>query len=208
MALEMTLEIELVEVNYEQNKAILTFLDAENGVIREVNFNKDSYDMDKKKFVTDPDKAEKVEGWCEEYFGVKFDDLTTQIGEFKTVYVYNGFNSLFEVDQVDKFTMEQEGEIFQTEIESIEDTGQRISIRYKHDGKLYETKLQYSKYLEDRKEWFVDPIRKEKQFAKFKTHYGVPFAKKDELIGKSIMVEVKVAFNKYPYGEIKKLKAK
>ena len=205
---ELAKDLELVAVEYDQGgqKAVLTFLDAEQGFIRDVNFNKQNYDNDAGKFVDDPEKAERVEKWCQDFFGLTFDKLTDAIGEKKDVYVYDGFNSLFEVTQVDKFPKEWVGQIFNTTIESVEDTGQRISIKYKIEGKLLETKLQYSEYIEALKKWFVNPQKKEKQFAKFEERYGISFEEKDKLVGKEVMVEVKLAFKKFPYGEIKKPK--
>ena len=205
---ELAKDLELVAVEYDQGgqKAVLTFLDAEQGFIRDVNFNKQSYNNEAGKFEDDPEKAEKVEQWCQDFFGLTFDKLTEAIGEKKDVYVYSGFNSLFESTQVDKFPREWVGQIFTTTIESVEDTGQRISIKYKIEGKLLETKLQYSDYVEALKQWFVNPQKKEKQFAKFEERYGLPFSEKDKFIGKEVMVEVKLAFKKFPYGEIKKPK--
>ncbi|MFW5411601.1 hypothetical protein [Aerococcus urinaeequi] len=203
---ELAKDLELVAVEYGQGsqKATMTFLDQDKGIIREVNFNKQSYDNEKSTFIDDPEKAEKVEKWCQDYFNLTFDKLTEAIGQTKDIYVYDGFNSLFEVTQVDKFPKEWVGQIFTTQVESVEDTGQRISIKYTIEDKLLETKLQYSSYVENLKQWFVDPQKKEKQFAKFEERYGVPFSEKDKLVGKDVMVEVKLAFKKFPYGEIKK----
>lgn len=203
---ELAKDLELVAVEYDQGgqKAVLTFLDADQGFIRDVNFNKQSYDNDASKFVDDPEKAEKVEKWCQDYFKLTFDKLSEAIGQKKDIYVYDGFNSLFEVAQVDKFPKEWVGQIFTTTIDSVEDTGQRISIKYTIEDKLLETKLQYSDYVESLKQWFVNPQKKEKQFAKFEERYGIPFEEKDKLVGKTVMVEVKLAFKKFPYGEIKK----
>ena len=203
---ELAKDLELVAVEYDQGgqKAVLTFLDAEQGFIRDVNFNKQNYDQDAGKFVDDPEKAEKVEKWCQDYFKLPFDKLSEAIGEKRDVYVYSGFNSLFEATQVDKFPKEWVGQIFTTTIESVEDTGQRISIKYTIEDKLLETKLQYSDYVESLKQWFVNPQKKEKQFAKFEERYGIPFEEKDKLVGKEGMVEVKLAFKKFPFGDIKK----
>lgn len=206
--IELSKDLELVAVEYNDQKATLTFLDEGEQIIRDVNFNKQSWDNDKNKFVDDPDKAEKVEQWCQDMFGLTFDTLSQAIGQKKDVYVYEGFNSLFEVMQIDKFDPDMVGEIFSTTISEIEDTGNRISIRYEYEGKLYESKVNYGKYVEALKKWLVDPNSKKKAFEKFEKNYGVPFERKDELIGENIMVEVKMAFGKFTYGEVKKLKPK
>lgn len=206
--IELSENLELVAVEYQDQKATMTFLDSEQGIIREVNFNKQAWDNDKNKFVDDAEKAEKVEKWCEELFGLTFDTLSQAIGQTKNVYVYDGFNSLFEVSQIDKFDSSMVGEIFSTTIESIEDTGNRISIKYEYEGKHYESKVNYGSYVEALKQWFVDPNNKAKAYEKFEKNYGVPFERKDELIGENIMVEVKKAFGKFTYGEVKKLKTR
>lgn len=205
---ELAKQLELVQVEYDGAKAILTFLDAENGIIRTVNFNKQSYDANTKKFIDDPKKAETVEKWCEEIFNVTFDTLTNAIGEKRDVYVYDGFNSLFEIAQIDKFDDSQEGDIFTTTIDEIEDTGTKISIKYGYDGKTFESKIQYAQYIEPLKQWLTDPNKKEQAYSKFEKKFLVPFEEKDSLIGTEIMVEVKKAGGKWLYGEIKQLKAK
>lgn len=205
---ELAKNLELVEVSYDGQKAVLTFLDEEAGLIRTINFNKQSYNNDTKKFVDDPEKAEKVEQWCNVYFNATFDTLTDVLGQRKDIYVYDGFNSLFEVAQIDKFEPEQEGDIFNTVIDEIEDTGTKISVKYSYEGKTYESKFQYAKYVETLKKWLTDPNAKDKAFEKFEKKFNVPFSQKDELIGVSIMVEVKKAGGKWLYGEIKQLKSK
>ena len=58
--IELSENLELVAVEYQDQKATMTFLDSEQGIIREVNFNKQAWDNDKNKFVDDAEKAEKV----------------------------------------------------------------------------------------------------------------------------------------------------
>ncbi|MFR3737122.1 hypothetical protein [Anaerococcus obesiensis] len=196
--------LELVEVVYENNdkKAVLKFLDIENGEILEVNFNKQVFNNGKWK--DDKEKAEKVDEWCEEYFEKDFSKLSDRVGDKFNVYRYEKFNSMWESEEIIKFTKDQKGMIFTTKIESVEDTGTKISIKYLIDKKLYETKMTYADYMEDLKQWFTNPQKKVKQFKKFEDKFGVSVDKSDEILGKEIMVEVKVAFGKYPFGDIKK----
>ena len=49
----------------------------------------------------------------------------------------------------------------------------------------------------------VEPILKTKKYEQFEKKFGVSVADKDKIIGKEIMVEVQIAFNKFPYCEIK-----
>ncbi|MGK9328568.1 hypothetical protein [Melissococcus plutonius] len=206
--MELLKDLELMEVSINDGTATLTFLDAEKGEIREVFFRKNKYDRDKNKFVPDEKQAAQAEEWAQEYFGVCFDDLGKAVGQIKNVYAYDNFNSLWESTVVEKFTKEQEGEIFSTEIKEIEDDGNAIHIRFDYDGKIYQSNMGYSKYDENRKQWFVNPVKKQKQYKKFEEKFHTSIENKEELVGKEIMVEVKVAFGTNAYAEIKKLPKK
>lgn len=202
--MEIRTGLELVDVTFEsQNKAVLTFLDAERGEVRVINFNKEVYDPDKKKWVTSEEKAEKVEGWCQDSFGLAFADLEKAVGTTHDVYCYDKFNSLFEVETVDKFTEDMVGQILQTTIEEITVDSLFIKIKYKWDGKLYQSKQTLGQYVESMKKFFPDPIKKEKEYQKFQKKFGVPVEEAQSLIGHEIMVEVKKAFGTNFWGDIK-----
>ena len=107
--MQLLKDLELVQVVYENEgkKAIMTFLHEEAGEIREVNFNKQSWSGTQSKFVDDPEKAEKVEKWCQEYFNCDFDDLHNYVGVRKDIYDYDTYCSLWETSSTDKFTDEE-----------------------------------------------------------------------------------------------------
>lgn len=199
-------DLELVEVVYENNdkKAVLKFLDVENGELLEVNFNKQVYVNGD--WADDKEKAEKVDEWCKEYFDRDFSNLSERVGDSFNVYVYENFNSMWESQVVNKFETSQKGEIMTTEISEVEDTGTAIAIRYEIEDKLYETKYTYGEYREELKQWFTNPQKKKKQFERFEKMFGITYENRESIIGKEIMIEVKVAFGKYPYAEIKKPK--
>lgn len=197
-------DLELVEVAYDNDgkKAILRFLDEKNAELLEVNFNKQSYINGE--FTDDETKANQVEEWCKEYFDCSFDELKTKVGVTKDVYKYEQFNSLWEVDIINKFDKEDKGKMIKTEIKEVVDTGQKISVKFEYEGKTYEKKFQYSDYVENLEKWFVNPQKKDKQFERFEELFGVSVEEADKIIGKPIMVEVKIAYGKYPYADIKK----
>jgi len=196
--------LELVGVDYESDnkKAVMTFLDKELRQVRVVNFNKQVYKDGK--YVDDPDKAEKVDGWCSDYFGLPFDRLTDAIGVKKDIYCYDRFNSLWEVEQIEKFSADMVGQIYQTEISDISVDDYFIRIRYNIEGKTYESKMGFGIFMQDTREWYQDPIKKEAQFKKFEEKFHEPVSNKDALIGHPLMVEVKSAFGNNYYGDIKK----
>ena len=201
--MEFLEQLELVDVTFEDKKAVLTFLDEDRGEIREVNFNKQSYDSDANKFVDDEEKAAKVEEWCKEHFNLPFDRLAEAIGERKDIYAYDKFNSLFEVKQIAKFDKSMVGQILQVDITNVEDDGIKISIQFEYEGETYESKMTYADYLEAKKQWFVNPLKKKKQFEKFEDKFGITVDEKEKLIGETAMIEIKLAFGKFVYVEIK-----
>lgn len=202
--MELLENLELVDVVFEDTKkATLVFLDEERGEIREVNFNKQKYDQDSQKFVDDEEKAAQVEEWCAEHFSLEFDRLAECIGERRDVYCYDNFNSLFPVKMISKFDEDMLGQIFETECVHAEDDGRKISIQFEYDGNLYESKMQYADYLEARKEWFINPQKRKKQYEKFEEKFGILVGEIEKLIGKTIMIEVKKAMGKYIYSEVK-----
>jgi len=202
--MELKEQLEIVDVQFEDNKkATIIFLDEEMGEIREVNFNKQKYDQDSKKFVDDQEKAQQVEEWCQEHFGLPFDRLAETIGERKDVYCYDNFNSVFPVKMIQKFDEDMVGQIFEVEIVHAEDDGKKISFQFEYDGELYESKMQYADYLEARKEWFINPQKRKKQYEKFEEKFGMLVGEIEKMIGKTVMVEVKKAMGKYVYSEIK-----
>ena len=202
--MELKEQLEIVDVQFEDNKkATIIFLDAEMGEIREVNFNKQKYDQDTKKFVDDEEKAKQVEEWCEEHFNLPFDRLAETIGERKDVYCYDNFNSVFPVKMIQKFDDDMVGQIFEVEIVHAEDDGKKISLQFEYEGELYESKMQYADYLDARKEWFVNPQKRKKQYEKFEEKFGFLVGEIEQMIGKTVMVEVKKAMGKWVYSEIK-----
>jgi hypothetical protein len=65
--------------------------------------------------------------------------------------------------------------------------------------------MTFGKYVEQMKQWFIDPIKKDKTLQKFKEKYGKPIEEADKLIGAKLIVEVKAAFGSHFYGDVKKL---
>ena len=202
--MELRKDLELVNVEYESNgkKAVMTFLDRERKQVRVVNCNKQIYADGK--YIDDAEKSAKVDEWCSTYFQSSFSELPNCIGQKKDVYCYDKFNSLWETEQIEKFTADMEGQIYQTEVKEIILDDYFIKIRYEIDGKTYESKMTFGTYFKETKEWYQDPVKKEAQYKRFEEKYQVPVERREELIGHPLMVEVKSAFGNNYYGDIKK----
>ncbi|EAD7568595.1 hypothetical protein AF829_12725 [Listeria monocytogenes] len=196
-------QLELVEVVIKEGKATLQFIDMERGELREVIFNKNVFDKEKNEFVPDEEKAAKVEEWCQEYFQLTFDDLSKAVGEKRDVYAYDKFNSLWESEQIAKFDKDMVGQIISSTVKDVTDDGIGVHIKFEYEGELYQSNMTYSDYMETMKKWFTNPQKQRKQYEKFEEKFGICIDNKEELIGKDIMVEVKSAFGKFVYPDIK-----
>jgi hypothetical protein len=206
--MELKEQLECVDVQFEDNnqKAVIVFLDEQMGEIREVNYNLQAFDQQSKKFVPDEKQAAKVRDWCREHFNLEFEELGQAIGTRKDVFCYDNFNSLHEVQLLTKFEEDMLGQIFEVEIVNALDDGKRISLQFEYEGNLYESKMQYADYLEARQEWFINPQKRKKQYEKFEEKFNMPVAEVANMIGKTVLVEVKKAMGKYIYCEIKPFK--
>ncbi|EAF8825788.1 hypothetical protein A1R17_15185, partial [Listeria monocytogenes] len=171
--------------------------------LREVIFNKNVFDKEKNEFVPDEEKAAKVEEWCQEYFQLTFDDLSKAVGEKRDVYAYDKFNSLWESEQIAKFDKDMVGQIISSTVKDVTDDGIGVHIKFEYEGELYQSNMTYSDYMETMKKWFTNPQKQRKQYEKFEEKFGISIDNKEELIGKDIMVEVKSAFGKFVYPDIK-----
>lgn len=206
---EMIPQLEIVDLRFEENnqKAEFVLLHPERGEIREVFWNKLAFDKNTNKFVPDAEKAAQVDEWCEKYFALPFDRLGETIGMQMDVHCYDTFNSFWEVQMISKFDEDMEGQIFETVIVKALDDGKKISLQFEYeDGNLYESKMQYADYIEARKEWFINPQKQKKQYAKFEEKFDMPVEEIENMVGKEVMVEVKKAMGKYIYSEIKPFK--
>lgn len=196
----------LIEVEYQNDnkKALLTFLDQEAGEVLEVSMNQQSYEDGE--FVDDPERAERIKAKAQETFGTDFDSLTDKIETEYTVYKYGTFNAMDELDIVEKFTMDQVGEIIEAEITEVIDDGVKVSVRFDYEDKTRELKMTYGKWVDGVHKFFPNPVKQEKIYAKFKENFGVDIEHKDEVVGKTLMVKIELAFKKFPYTSFLKLK--
>lgn len=201
-------DAELIDVVYkdDNNTVVLSYLSPDTGELYEIKFHKQRYDRDSNTYVDDPDQLKKVEKQVLDNYGVDFDRVSDKMGEKRDIYHYDNFDSLWEVDMVNKFDPEKDaGELFETKIDSVKDDGVAIRIGFQYNEKPYESKMSYSTYNEARHQYFPVATKKTKRYEDFEKKFGVSVDKADSIIGKNIMVEVK-KFGKFAYADVKKLK--
>lgn len=205
--MELLEQLDLVAVEQDNDKTTFTFLDRERGEIRDIKWNAKKYDSDNNKWLQSNEQEAKVQEWAQEHFEVDYSQLPNiaNDGIKKDIYTYDRFNSLWEVNQVAKFEKDMEGQIFSVTVKEVKLDDVGIHILFDYEGDTYDSKMSWSKYIEADKTFFVDPIKKQKQITKFEEKFHISFDDRDELVGKDVMVEVKVAFSKYPYVECKPL---
>lgn len=192
-------DLEIVQV--ENNGKVIKFicLDEFNEKIYEVKFHLEKYNKTTKKYEEDQDTYEWVEKTLQDIFNVGIDDIQSVVGRFHNVYVYDYFNSFYEVNITEKFTKELKGKFLDAKITEITDDGNRINIYYDYNNKRYRSKFNYSTYFNNK--WFVDEIKKTRAYNRFKDTFNVDYSDKDTLIGRTITVKVR-DFNGNYYGEI------
>lgn len=202
--------LELSNVDYDDGKVTLTYLDREAMEIREVNFNKKKYDETRNTYVDDAETATKVEERVQRLLGVPFDDIGQLLGETRDVYAYDNFNSLEPVEIVEKFKEEDEGQIYTAKITDVQNDNVGIHIKFQvkdveeHEGKTFQANMNSAKYDQNLKQWFSNPQKRKSQEERFKKKFHVDIADGEKLVGESIMVEVR-NFNGNMWADIKNL---
>lgn len=218
MAVETLENLVLMEAEKTDTGFQLSFLDDAKSEVREVRLTTHDYDADKQSWKHNPEKEKDVQEFIKEYFGVEPTEeaLNKLVDNEYTVYAYDNFNSLVFIDIPDKYTMEDVGIRFETNITEVVDTGARVEIRYEQPVKGGEplkrvSNKAYSKYNEKLKRSLVDPIRRDRVFANIKRDYGVEMNELDKLQGFPIFIVVnsmKNGKNEYPFGQIQPINIK
>ena len=86
--MELKEQLEIVDVNFEDNKkCTIIFLDEEMGEIREVNFNRQKWDQDSKKFVDDEEKAKRLRNGVRNILNCHLKDLQKRLEKEKMCIV-------------------------------------------------------------------------------------------------------------------------
>ncbi|MBF0709746.1 MULTISPECIES: hypothetical protein [unclassified Gemella] len=206
--MEILKDLLLVDVERlnEGKKIRFTFLNEEAGETYEVLFNKQVYNKTLEEFEDSQEQTEKVENWCNEYFGVDSNSLGSVIGEVrKDVYRYDNFCSLWESNYKTyaKFDLEDVGMMIQVPCKEVIDDNIAVRIIFEYEGEEYESKMTYAKYLDSMKKWYPNPIEKQKRYDQFFKKFGIHIDNKEELIGKNLTVEVKKAGKNHTWAEVK-----
>lgn len=202
--MEIVKNCELVKASIvNDTRCEMKWYDSEGDRLLTVKFNKQSWDKQSSTFVDDPEKAAQCEAWAQEYIGCSFDEIPETLGIVHDVYVYDRFNSLWEVEEVKrpkKFT-EAIKKIIRTRIENVYIDNVGIHVEYLYEGDLYESKYGTSEWIDKLRKFVPDPDKEAKARKRFADTFGVEPEEAGTLIGTEIQVQVKKAFSSY-YGDI------
>lgn len=182
-------ELELVEVKVEDHSADMTFLYEELGEIREVRWYIDRYE--EKKWVKSDEQREKFENNCESILKIAPDKIEDAVGNKYSVWEGEKYCYLWEPQEIEKFEADMVGQILNAEIVEINEYEAVIQIKLNYEDKIYQSKMNFGKWIQAMKKSLPDPQKKQRQLEKFEEKFHVPFDEKDSLIGTSVMIEVK-----------------
>ncbi len=182
-------ELELVEVKVEDHSADMTFLYEELGEIREVRWYIDRYED--KKWVKSDEQREKFENNCESILKIAPDKIEDAVGNKYAVWEGEKYCYLWEPQEIEKFEADMVGQILNAEIVEINEYEAVIQIKLNYEDKIYQSKMNFGKWIQAMKKSLPDPQKKQRQLEKFEEKFHVPFDEKDSLIGTSVMIEVK-----------------
>ena len=165
--------LELIEVTQDLDKTVFTFLDRDRGEVRDITWNTKKYDKDNNKWVASPEQEEKVEEWSQEYFNCSYADLANLVVQEirRDIYGYDTFNSFWEVNQVNKFSPEDKGQIFSTTVTDVVEEVSGLKIKFMYEDKEYQSNMGWAKFVEGTG-WFGDPVKKEKQKTSLRPSLG------------------------------------
>ena len=200
--------LELIDVIYENNNklAILSFLDEEDGTIKEIKLNKQKHDYISDSYVDSVSKTSKINKICWRHFNTSFKKLEDCIGVTKNIYDYDGFNSLCELTMVEKFSSDMEGKIDEAEIEFVTEDKVGIKIYILYKEKTYVSKMVWSIYDVEQKKCFIDEDLVEEQIERFEQKFKVKLSQAYKLKGKKVEFEVKTHLGQHVYVALNELK--
>lgn len=196
--MELFEQAEIKKVENNSDRVTFTCLKKDIGKVVDVVWRKGDYDSVLQEVVPNDAKTEQVNEWCKQYFDLDLMTINKAVGRKIDVYVYDTFASFWESDT--KFTLEDVGKEFDTEILDIKEEPERILVQYMWNGNKYHTKYSFTQKVGT--DFFVNPQKQRRQEKRFEELFGLPLDRKDELIGLPITVKVCGAFKKFAYGEI------
>lgn len=184
----------LYNIDETDREIIFTFVQDDNGeeIAREIIWRTKRYNPNTKEWEDDKTIDENIEKWSKEYFNVPRKKLNSVIGTTKDVYVYDSFDSLWEVET--KFTEDDVNQIKKGEITEITTDNKGIYIYFKtKDGNKRRANMRFEQKVGDK--FLISPRKKRNALENFKKSFGVDLEDKDTLVGKTIMVQIAKAFN-------------
>lgn len=184
-------ELPVVEVEDTDNNLILTFLMEEEGEIRQVKFNKKKYDNTINKWVNDNEQLVRFNENVQEYLKVPLEEVGYIVGQKFPVWEASNYCALWEIKEYSKFPSDYVGQILQLPLVGYDIQETKIVLIFEHGDGQYVSNINFGQYIESLKKSLLDPMKKEKQYNRFKEKFHVPVSEIESLVGREFMVEVK-----------------
>lgn len=188
-------KLQLVEVEQTETGLELTFFYEEQGSIRQINLRNKKFDEKTKKYVADDETNERFMKNLETYFGVtEFnieEIIEKNVGKEFDIWESDNFCSLYEPKTLSKFDVDYIGQLLQADIVEFREYDSKTVVVIDYDGSQYGVNINYGNYVKALGKSLPNPQKKHKQMENFKKKFHIDFENKDELVGTTVMIEVK-----------------
>lgn len=207
-------KLQLVELEVTPQGVELTFFHEKEGTIRQVNIRKQKFDDKTKKYVNDEQQLERYFENLKTYFGTDDETkLVESVGKEFDVWESENYCSLYEPQTLKKFGADYIGQLLQADIVEFREYDSKTVVVLEYDGENYGSNINYGNYIASLGKTLPNPQRKAKQMENFYKKFHVHFNDKEQLVGTTVMIEVKAnnvdsTGNNPTYIEIKALPKK
>lgn len=183
--------LEIVEVKQDDVALELLFFNEEAGEVHTVRVKKQKYDEAKHAYVKDDETYKRYEETLADTLKVAPEDVDTLVGQSFDVWDAGNYCALWDSKTFSKFSEEDIGQILNADVVEIQVQDSKAVIVLDVDGEQYASNINWGNWVQSLNKSLPDPQRREKQQAKFETKFGIKWDNRDELIGKTVLIEVR-----------------
>lgn len=183
--------LEIVEVKEDDVALELLFFNETAGEVHTVRVKKQKYDEAKHTYVKDDETYQRYEETLADTLKVAPTDVESLVGQSFDVWDAGNYCALWDSKTYSKFSEEDIGQILNADVVEIQVQDSKAVIVLDVDGEQYASNINWGNWVQSLNKSLPDPQRREKQQAKFETKFGIKWDNRDELIGKTVLIEVR-----------------
>ena len=183
--------LEIVEVKEDDVALELLFFNEAAGEVHMVRVKKQKYDESKHAYVKDDDTLAQYEMNLRDVLDIEPTEVESLVGKSFDVWDAGTYCALWDSKSYSKFSEEDIGQILNADVVEIQVQDSKAVIILDVDGEQYGSNINWGNWVQSLNKSLPDPQRREKQQAKFETKFGIKWDNRDELIGKTVLIEVR-----------------